>query len=528
MSIKQAGTPITDEQLGSAHRQGAMTRTSEQWAWCTSGVDPKERVKCRIYPKLSFFFDGTGNNLWQELRKPVEERALSNVAKLYQAAIEDKDGQEAVRRYFPGVGTPYRYPYSNVSPNEDKGGVLGLGFGAGGDMRLESALFEFRRLLEAEWSSGAIRHMAWVTLSVFGFSRGATLARAFVRRLIEEHCEHTPDGLMWKGTHGDRVRLRIVFMGLFDTVASVGGPGLHMAWGSELAIPKDVERCVHFVSAHEVRQAFPLDSVRVGKSYPSNCEEIVYPGVHSDVGGGYFDGFQGRSNHLSRIPLRHMYGEALKSGVMLQRFQDIKLEDRDEMTLPNDSPLIAKYSGYMDALPESEDSLESLIQAHRIVHFQWRSAITRARQDTRVLGALYRQVDPAMCAAVPASNNHKTCSPKGWKYELPRRPDEQAKQLLAEHRRLVRQIPFIRAPMERQGDMEIARQRTAYEDLIIAAWDAPAEHHEHIEAFLAENVHDSVAHFTDWPCSLFDQRGIFCDRSKYLANVQQQPATAVT
>ncbi|MDW9256591.1 hypothetical protein C7S16_0831 [Burkholderia thailandensis] len=38
------------------------------------------------------------------------------------------------------------------------------------------------------------------------------------------------------------------------------------------------------MSAHEVRQAFPLDSVRVDKTYPGNCEEVVYPGVHSDVG----------------------------------------------------------------------------------------------------------------------------------------------------------------------------------------------------------------------------------------------------
>lgn len=398
MSVKQAGTPVTDEQLNAAHRQGGMTRSNEELAWWTSGVTPAERLKCRLYPKLSFFFDGTGNNLQQELAKPVEERALSNVAKLYQAAIDDKNGREAVRRYFSGVGTPYRYAYSNISPNEDKGGSLGLGFGAGGDMRLNAALYEFRRILEIDWSGGALRHMQWVKLSVFGFSRGATLARAFVRRLIAEHCERTADGLMWKGTYGERVRLRIVFMGLFDTVASVGGPALHLDWGAELAIPEEVERCLHFVSGHEVRQAFPLDSIRIGKSYPANCEEVVYPGVHSDVGGGYFDGFQGRSNWLSRIPLRDMYAEALKSGVMLNRLADLKLEDRSEMLMPSDAPLLPRYQAYMVALPQA-GSLESLIQAHRILQFRWRSAITREQSDVRVLGMLYRSVDPAMCDA---------------------------------------------------------------------------------------------------------------------------------
>lgn len=526
MTVKQAGTPVTDDQLASAHRQGATTRFNEQWAWCTPGIAPTERLKCRLYPKLSFFFDGTGNNLWDELRKPVEERALSNVAKLYQAAIDDNDGKEAVRRYFAGVGTPYRYPYANISPNEDKGGALGLGFGAGGEIRLNAALHEFRRILENDWSAGALGHMQWITLSVFGFSRGATLARAFARRLIAEQCERTGDGLVWKATYGDRVRLRIVFMGLFDTVASVGGPGLHMDWGSELAIPREVERCVHFVSGHEVRQAFPLDSVRVGKSYPDNCEEVVYPGVHSDVGGGYFDGFQGRSNLLSRIPLRDMYAEALISGVMLQPLSEVPPKDRAEMLLPSDAPLLEHYQNHMAELPPGNGSLESLIQAHRSLQFRWRSAITRGQEDARVLGTLYRSVDPAICEAVPARNYRRACSPKSWKYALPRDVNEQAKQLLAEHRRLVRQIPAIRTPVESQGDSEFKRPRTDYENLIVAAWDANTPLPDDVEILLAEHVHDSVAHFNDWPCALHEQRGIFCDEPRYLAEEQVDQATA--
>lgn len=521
MTLKQAGTPVTDEQLASAHRQGAMTRSMEELAWSTPGIAIRERVNCRLYPKLSFFFDGTGNNLWQELKKPVDQRALSNVAKLFQAAIDDRNGKEAVKRYFSGVGTPYRYPYSNISPNEDQGGSLGLGFGAGGDMRLNAALHEFRRILEIDWSGGALRHMQWISLSVFGFSRGATLARAFVRRLIAEHCECTDDGLTWKGTYGDRVRLRIVFMGLFDTVASVGGPGLHMDWGGELAIPKDVERCVHFVSGHEVRQAFPLDSVRVGKSYPANCEEWVYPGVHSDVGGGYFDGFQGRSNLLSRIPLRDMYAEALKSGVMLQRFSDVPPKERVEMLLPPDSPVLAHYQTYTAVLPPAEGSLESLIQAHRILQFRWRSAIARSGDEKRVLGMLYRNVDPAVCEAATARDNRKKCSPKSWKYELSNDTNQQARQLLAEHRRLVERIPFIREPTERQGDIEISLPQTDYEQLIINAWDTNPSLPDDSATLLAEHVHDSVAHFTDWPCALHEQRGLFCDEKRYLAKEQE-------
>ncbi|WP_438839670.1 T6SS phospholipase effector Tle1-like catalytic domain-containing protein [Aromatoleum toluclasticum] len=462
------------------------------------------------------------------MAKTETERALSNVAKLFLAAIDDKDGQEAVKRYIPGVGTPYRYANGNISPNEDKGGSLGLGFGAGGEMRLDAALYEFRRTLEIDWGTGALPHVEWVTLSVFGFSRGATLARTFVRRLIAEQCERTADGhLMWTTRYDKPVRLRIVFMGLFDTVASVGGPGLHMSWGSELAIPAGVERCLHFVSAHEVRQAFPLDSVRVGSEYPEKCEEVIYPGVHSDVGGGYFDGFQGRSNVLSRIPLRDMYAEALISGVMLRRLSDAPLEVRDEIALPADAPLLQAYKTYMASLPAAnDDSLESLLHAHRVLKFRWRAAITRENNDIRVLGALHRRVDPTLCDTVGAQDNHRTCSPTSWTYELPRKPDVQAKQLLAEHRRLLRQMPAIREPVEWQGDAERRRERNAYEDLIIATWDDQSELPEEVGTFMAEHVHDSVAHFTDWPCALHDPRAIFCDETRILAEREKRRSTA--
>lgn len=528
MTVRQANSPTTDEQLASAWHEGAKKRMEAQIAWCTPESTPADRIRCRLYPKLSFFFDGTGNNLYQEMAKPEAERALSNVAKLFLAAIDDQDGREAVARYIPGVGTPYRYANGNISPNEDTGGSLGLGFGAGGQMRLEAALYEFRRILEIDWGTGTLPHMEWVTLLVFGFSRGATLARAFVRRLIAEQCERSADGhLMWNARYGKPVRLRIVFMGLFDTVASVGGPGLHMSWGSELAIPAGVERCLHFVAAHEVRQAFPLDSVRVDSAYPKTCEEVIYPGVHSDVGGGYFDGFQGRSNLLSRIPLRDMYAEALKSGVMLRRLADAPLEVRDEIALRPDAPLLQAYRTYLASLPAAnDDSLESLLHAHRALKFRWRAAITRTNNDVRVLGALHRRVDPSLCDTVGAQDNHRTCSPTSWTYELPRKPDVQAKQLLAEHRRLLRQMPAIREPVEWQGDAERRRERNAYEDLIIAAWDNQSGLPAELGTFMAEHVHDSVAHFTDWPCALHDPRAIFCDETRILAEREKRRSTA--
>lgn len=350
MAVRQAGAPVTDAELDRAAARG-MSR-------CLAAElpsDPRARLQCRLYPKLSFFFDGTGNNMYQEQQKPEHEQALSNIAKLFLAAINDPGGQGAAPRYFPGVGTPFQIPrrvpgYFTEQLLDDHGGAAGLGLGRGGQTRIDAAIAEFEMILGEDWSAQARQHMPFISLAVFGFSRGATEARAFVRKLLSR-CVDKDGQRCWIDRDLWRIPLRITFLGLFDTVASVGGPGLHLDWASELAIPPEVERCVHYVAAHEVRQAFPLDSVRVDRTYPANCEEVVYPGMHSDVGGGYAPDAQGRSNLLSRIPLRHMYAAALEAGVPLLPLDRILANRKANFLLPNDEPVVKLYEDYMAALP---------------------------------------------------------------------------------------------------------------------------------------------------------------------------------
>jgi Uncharacterized alpha/beta hydrolase domain (DUF2235) len=481
------------------------------------------------------FFDGTNNNL--ERDAPLDR--LSNVAKLYRAAVDDRQRRGASARYIPGVGTPFKIPkimgYTDML-EDDRGGALGLGFGAGGDMRIKFALAEFSRILERDWSSPSWKCMQFISVSIFGFSRGATGARAFVQRLIKTRCQRTDSGLIWQAPNGERVPLRIKFMGLFDTVASIGGPALHLDWGAELAIPPEVERCVHYVAAHEVRQAFPLDSVRVDRTYPANCEEIVYPGVHSDVGGGYAPDEQGRSNLLSRIPLRHMLAEALRAGVPLNLPKRLRDDWQADYALADDDPAVSLYLDYMAALPEASGrDVEALIQPHRRLKFHWRGMLDRQYTDRRVLGRLYGKVSQTVCASVPPATDgdHPACSPNRWIYDLPPHPEEQARQLLAEQRRLVLRVAFLRNPVEpRAGNQDwpppAPRARTAYEDKILAAWDERSAVPPAVDGLLAEHVHDSVAHFTSWPCALHDQRGIYCDQSRYLADNRgnRQPGSA--
>ncbi|WP_297575286.1 DUF2235 domain-containing protein [uncultured Deefgea sp.] len=175
--------------------------------------------------------------------------------------------------------------------------------------------------LEAALTPSDRKKVRTLRISIFGFSRGAAEARAFANRLQKLAPNHL-GGMPYQ----------IDFLGIFDTVASVGLANLtprsdgHMAWAhpDALKIPSSVRRCVHLVAAHEVRRCFPLDAL--GNS-SNRCLEVVYPGVHSDVGGGYPPRDQGRckedADKISQISLAHMYREARMMGVPLAASTDM-------------------------------------------------------------------------------------------------------------------------------------------------------------------------------------------------------------
>ncbi|NWO55502.1 T6SS phospholipase effector Tle1-like catalytic domain-containing protein [Chromohalobacter israelensis] len=180
-----------------------------------------------------------------------------------------------------------------------------------------------------------------IYLSAFGFSRGAALSRVFANWLVRL-CQWDAKLTNQNGLTLAGFPVTFDFLGLFDTVASVGIANLvpvsdgHAAWADaevSLAIPPEVARCVHLVSAHENRRSFPLDSIYNDHSIANNGDEIVFPGVHSDIGGGYRPGDQGKGvdnigrDLLARIPLAVVYREARLSGVpfkLEQALDDVK------------------------------------------------------------------------------------------------------------------------------------------------------------------------------------------------------------
>jgi hypothetical protein len=87
----------------------------------------------------------------------------------------------------------------------------------------------------------------------------------------------------------------------------------------------------------------------------------------------------------------------------------------------------------------------------------------------------------------------------------------------------VQRVAFLRNPIVRPASNRDwpppgPRKRTAYEDLILSAWDNRSALPAAVDGLLAEHIHDSVAHFTSWPCALYEPRGLYCDGEKYYAD----------
>lgn len=348
---------------------------------------------------LSFFFDGTGNNLDAD----VGTSEHSNVARMYRAHQDDDPALGRYRHYIPGIGTYF------PEVEDDGGTMAGQAFAAKGDARLKWAWQRFEQRVQAAEARAMnpTNKIIGIEVAVFGFSRGAALARAFVRDLAAR-CE--PVGAGWQ-LQSNQAPVSIRFMGLWDTVASVGLPagaagavglrprpmgiafgqpgadptlGLshgHGDWGQRLDIPEMVQRCVHHVAAHEIRNSFPLDSVMRDGVKPSNCVEVVYPGAHSNVGGGYRPGEGGRSNSadlmLSQISLKAMYDEALAHGVQLitAASQAWKSENHEDFRI--DAELVECFNHYMKhvgPLPLGE-----AFNAHNRLAYAWRFRRIRAQ-----------------------------------------------------------------------------------------------------------------------------------------------------
>jgi len=258
--------------------------------------------------------------------------------------------------------------------------------------------------------------VAGVYIDVFGFSRGSAQARVFTTWL---HQYFLIDGKLFGSPSFVRM------LGLMDTVASVGstnatwGQG-HWDWATpeNLQIHPAVKNCVHYVALHELRTVFPSDSICRDNVLPPNCHEHYYPGAHSDVGGGYPPGCQGKavkinygdgsssvvvpeaddSKKLAQLALNDMYQAARKTcefHSLGQAWKEVTPQsDKDQ------NPLIAQFAldpqvrtsveSYLSScgIPQSLP-IDAQLRQHGLLYLTWRYQVNAANYFEQLTSVKY-------------------------------------------------------------------------------------------------------------------------------------------
>jgi uncharacterized protein (DUF2235 family) len=270
--------------------------------------------------------DGTANEFAQD---------RTNVVKLYFTL--DPDPARQVTYYHPGLGT--------MEPPGALSGVTRVftrlagrvfGYGLEADIR-DAYIFLMNNFEEGD------------RVFLFGFSRGAYTARAVasllrmyglipsgndalvpyaVRLLMGIHAIDSSGrhrcaeekryfnlAADFKSTFATRV-CKPWFVGVWDPVSSIGW------YENPLQLPftgdnPEIEIGRHAIAIDE-RRAFFRTNLWIPKgppphSGPRDLKQVWFPGVHSDVGGGYPEPESG----LSKIALRWMLKEAINAGLLV-------------------------------------------------------------------------------------------------------------------------------------------------------------------------------------------------------------------
>ena len=230
---------------------------------------------------LVFSFDGTGNEPG-DAHAYRQDESISNILKLHVLMGGGLEEDRTPTRTLAGAPQSTWY-YNGIGTRE--GGVklplVGwLVSKATGliNQALAPTWGDARRIVdEASADLNDAKPTADDKVVVLGFSRGAALARKFVRNALE---------------HYDN--LKIAFLGVFDTVGAID----RFQHGSEQTegdvefengtVHDRVERAVHILALDEDRVAFEPTMMNRDPSNPERITEIWFPGAHGDIGGGYW------------------------------------------------------------------------------------------------------------------------------------------------------------------------------------------------------------------------------------------------
>ncbi|MDR6263922.1 DUF2235 domain-containing protein [Roseobacter sp. N2S] len=266
--------------------------------------------------------DGTWNT---PDNKDGDLPAPTNVYKFYKSlAKADADGTPQKKFYRAGVGTTGKWIER----------FQGGGFGDG-----------IRHDIESGYKALADRYEPGDKVYLIGFSRGAFAARSLSGLITRCHLpafanSDIPEGKRWDIIHRafelyqnpeSQVPLSgvplhenppIEFLGVWDTVGALGVPEeFRWLWGKEdrtkyrfydTKLSKNVRIARQALAIDERRQIFE-PTLWTEYAAGQDVEQIWFPGVHADVGGGYSD------CRLGNITLDWMIGESQKRGLAFEK-----------------------------------------------------------------------------------------------------------------------------------------------------------------------------------------------------------------
>jgi len=252
---------------------------------------------------IAVFIDGTDDTFTSGAKNN------SNVGTLYEACINDAR-QFKFYSDGPGIG----------------GHILASAVGTGVNVRVQRGY---------DWC--AENYEDGDQIFLFGFSRGAFAARSVAGMIravgllrkdklaledaafaAYQNAKNDPAAAAaFKAANSIEVKIHCV--GVWDTVGSVAVPlaltlnSIPLAPFHDVSLGPHIENAFHAVSIDEQRWDFQPTYFNAYLAQPGQTvEEVFFPGVHSDVGGGYAD-----DPSLSKITLAWIANRAKDHGLMI-------------------------------------------------------------------------------------------------------------------------------------------------------------------------------------------------------------------
>ena len=317
---------------------------------------------------LVFCFDGTGNEP-SDAGEFKENQSVSNILKLHilmGGNFEDPPADAPQKSfYYNGIGT--REGRSRIP-------LLGKLYAAGRshlNMLIAPTFGDAKRILEEARTDFGAHYRPNDRVVVFGYSRGAALCRKFASQILAE-----------------RDDCRVAFLGAFDTVAAMNG--IHRKGNRASSdvvfengtLNQRIEHAVHLVAIDEDRVTFTPTLMNRDGNDPSRILEVWFPGVHGDVGGGYWiDG-------LSDVALAFMIGRCKQA-----LGEDIALATGDAASVRR---LFDEQAGKLAGLEVDDVAVNPLVHGPLHTHAGMRTAVLD--QDVRPIHVFE---DDEPCAELP-------------------------------------------------------------------------------------------------------------------------------